>query len=78
MDLGVFGARDCSFNPTRPTAGEDAALESACITAKLGGRVVVVGIPPRANHTFAATEARRKGFNNSAQPLFFEGIVIVR
>ena len=42
-------------------AGEDAALESACITAKLGGRVVVVGIPPRTNHTFAATEARRKG-----------------
>ncbi len=42
-------------------AGEDAALESACITARLGGRVVVVGIPPRSHHTFAATEARRKG-----------------
>jgi L-iditol 2-dehydrogenase len=42
-------------------AGEDAALESACITARLGGRVVVVGIPPTNQHSFAAGEARRKG-----------------
>jgi L-iditol 2-dehydrogenase len=42
-------------------AGEDAALESACITARLGGRVVVVGIPPTNRHDFTAGEARRKG-----------------
>lgn len=42
-------------------AGEDAALESACITARPGGRVVVVGIPPTNRHDFTAGEARRKG-----------------
>ncbi len=42
-------------------AGEDAALESAMITAKSGGRVVVVGIPPTNQHSFSAGEARRKG-----------------
>jgi L-iditol 2-dehydrogenase len=46
-------------------AGEDAALESACITARLGGRVVVVGIPPTNRHSFAAGEARRKGLTMS-------------
>jgi L-iditol 2-dehydrogenase len=42
-------------------AGEDAALESALITVKLGGRVVVVGIPPTNSHTFSAKLARGKG-----------------
>ncbi len=42
-------------------AGEDAALGSALITARLGGRIVVVGIPPTNNHSFPAGEVRRKG-----------------
>lgn len=42
-------------------AGEDAALETALITAKPGGRVVVVGIPPTNQHSFPAGEVRRKG-----------------
>jgi L-iditol 2-dehydrogenase len=42
-------------------AGEDAALESALISVKLGGRVVVVGIPPTNSHTFSAKLARGKG-----------------
>ncbi len=42
-------------------AGEDAALELALITTRLGGRVVVVGIPPTNRHAFGAGEARRKG-----------------
>jgi L-iditol 2-dehydrogenase len=42
-------------------AGEDAALESALITARLGGRVVVVGIPPTNRHAFDAGDVRRKG-----------------
>jgi L-iditol 2-dehydrogenase len=42
-------------------AGEDAALESALIAARPGGRVVVVGIPPTNRHAFSAGEARRKG-----------------
>jgi len=46
---------------TFEVAGEDAALESAMITAKSGGRVVVVGIPPTNQHSFPAGEARRKG-----------------
>jgi L-iditol 2-dehydrogenase len=48
---------DVSFE----VAGEDAALESAMITAKPGGRVVVVGIPPTNRHSFPAGAARRKG-----------------
>jgi L-iditol 2-dehydrogenase len=42
-------------------AGEDAALESAFIATRLGGRVVVVGIPPTNRHAFSAGEVRRKG-----------------
>jgi L-iditol 2-dehydrogenase len=42
-------------------AGEDAALESALIATRPGGRVVVVGIPPTNRHSFSAAEARRKG-----------------
>jgi L-iditol 2-dehydrogenase len=42
-------------------AGEDAALESALIHVRLGGRVVVVGIPPTNRHSFTARPARGKG-----------------
>lgn len=42
-------------------AGEDAALESANISVRLGGRVVVVGIPPTNRHSFTARHARGKG-----------------
>jgi L-iditol 2-dehydrogenase len=42
-------------------AGEDSALESALLAARLGGRVVVVGIPPTNRHAFPARPARGKG-----------------
>jgi L-iditol 2-dehydrogenase len=42
-------------------AGEDAALEAANISVRLGGRVVVVGIPPTNRHSFTARHARGKG-----------------
>jgi len=42
-------------------AGEDAALEAANIAVRLGGRVVVVGIPPTNRHAFTARHARTKG-----------------
>lgn len=48
---------DVSFE----TAGEDAALEAALIAVRLGGRVVVVGIPPTNHHGFTAKPARGKG-----------------
>ena len=56
------GIRDVAkVDVTFEVAGEDAALESAMITAKPGGRVVVVGIPPTNRHAFPAGEVRRKG-----------------
>ena len=56
------GIRDVpKVDVTFEVAGEDAALESALITAKPGGRAVVVGIPPTNRHSFSAGEARRKG-----------------
>jgi L-iditol 2-dehydrogenase len=42
-------------------AGEDGALESANMAMRLGGRVVVVGIPPSNRHSFTAKHARGKG-----------------
>jgi L-iditol 2-dehydrogenase len=42
-------------------AGEDAALESGLISARIGGRVVVVGIPATNRHSFTARHARGKG-----------------
>jgi L-iditol 2-dehydrogenase len=42
-------------------AGEDGALESANMATRLGGRVVVVGIPPSNRHSFTAKHARGKG-----------------
>jgi L-iditol 2-dehydrogenase len=44
-------------------AGEDAALVSALITTQLGGRVVVLGIPPSNQHSFPAKLPRGKGLN---------------
>ena len=56
------GIRDVpKVSVTFEAAGEDAALETALITAVPGGRVVVVGIPPTNRHAFSAGEARRKG-----------------
>ena len=46
-------------------AGEDAAIESALISVRLGGRVVVVGIPPTNRHSFTARRAREKGLTMS-------------
>jgi L-iditol 2-dehydrogenase len=42
-------------------AGEDGALETANIAVRLGGRVVVVGIPPTNRHSFTARHVRGKG-----------------
>jgi L-iditol 2-dehydrogenase len=42
-------------------AGEDAALEAANLAVRLGGRVVIVGIPPTNRHAFTARPARGKG-----------------
>jgi L-iditol 2-dehydrogenase len=42
-------------------AGEDAAIEASNIAVRLGGRVVVVGIPPTNRHSFTARYARGKG-----------------
>jgi L-iditol 2-dehydrogenase len=42
-------------------AGEDAALESGLLSVRLGGRVVVVGIPASNRHSFTARPARGKG-----------------
>ncbi len=46
---------------TFEAAGEDMALEAANIATRLGGRVVVVGIPPSNRHGFSARNARSKG-----------------
>lgn len=56
-DIGSWDPVDVAFE----TAGEDAALEAALIAVRLGGRVVVVGIPPTNRHGFAAKPARGKG-----------------
>ena len=42
-------------------AGEDEAVETAVVTAKPGGRVVIVGIPSEDHTTFTASVARKKG-----------------
>jgi L-iditol 2-dehydrogenase len=42
-------------------AGEDGALEAANLATRLGGRVVVVGIPPGNRHSFTAKPVRGKG-----------------
>lgn len=43
------------------TAGDNAAVETAMITARFGGRVVIVGITADDRTTFTASTARRKG-----------------
>lgn len=52
-----WGPVDVAFE----AAGEDAALETALRTVRIGGRVVVVGIPPSDRHSFQAGLAREKG-----------------
>ena len=56
-DVDQWGPVDIAFE----VAGEDAALETALRTVRVGGRVVVVGIPPTDRHSFAAGLAREKG-----------------
>jgi L-iditol 2-dehydrogenase len=45
------------------TAGEDGAVATAMAAVRLGGRVVLAGIPPTDRTTFAAGTARRKGLS---------------
>jgi L-iditol 2-dehydrogenase len=45
------------------TAGEDGAVATAVAAVRLGGRVVLEGIPPTDRTTFAASVARRKGIS---------------
>jgi L-iditol 2-dehydrogenase len=42
-------------------AGENSAVETAITAARLGGRVVLIGIPSDDRTTFTASTARRKG-----------------
>ncbi len=44
-------------------AGEDTALLTALHSVRIGGRVVIVGIPPTDAHTIPADLARRKGLS---------------
>jgi L-iditol 2-dehydrogenase len=53
----AWGPVDVAFE----AAGEDAAVETALITVRPGGRVVVVGIPPSDRTSFRAGLAREKG-----------------
>ena len=59
VDVGSWGPVDVAFE----VAGEDAALETALRTVRVGGRVVVVGIPPTDSTTFGASLAREKGLS---------------
>jgi L-iditol 2-dehydrogenase len=43
------------------TAGDDGAVQTAVAAVRLGGRVVLAGIPPNDRTTFVASVARRKG-----------------
>jgi L-iditol 2-dehydrogenase len=45
------------------TAGEDGAIATAVSAVRLGGRVVLAGIPPSDSSTFQASMARRKGLS---------------
>ena len=53
----AWGPVDVAFE----VAGEDAALATALRTVRIGGRVVVVGIPPTDRYSFQAGMAREKG-----------------
>jgi L-iditol 2-dehydrogenase len=52
-----WGPVDVAFE----AAGEDAAIETALRTVRTGGRVVIVGIPPRDCSSFRAALARERG-----------------
>jgi L-iditol 2-dehydrogenase len=55
--LSTWGPVDVAFE----VGGVDGALETAIRTARIGGRVVVVGIPSTPRTTFPAAPARTKG-----------------
>ena len=44
-------------------AGADEAVETAMVTCKPGGRVVIIGIPSEDRTTFTASVARKKGLS---------------
>jgi L-iditol 2-dehydrogenase len=44
-------------------AGEDESVETAVVTVKPGGRVVLIGIPKEDHTTYSASIARRKGLS---------------
>jgi L-iditol 2-dehydrogenase len=56
-DVSRWGPVDVAYD----AAGEDAALATAFETVRIGGRVVIVGIPPADHTAFAAALPRRKG-----------------
>lgn len=56
-----WGPVDVAFE----VAGEDGSLETAIRTARIGGRVVIVGIPSTPRTTFPAAPARTKGLTIS-------------
>jgi L-iditol 2-dehydrogenase len=56
-DLAAWGPVDVAFE----VAGEDAAVETALHVARIGGRVVIVGIPGTDRTSFRAALAREKG-----------------
>ena len=58
-EVSEWGPLDVVFE----TAGEDAALETAIRSVRIGGRVVIVGIPGSGSHTLAAGLVRRKGLS---------------
>jgi L-iditol 2-dehydrogenase len=56
-DVDDWGPVDVAFE----VAGEDASLETALRTVRVGGRVVVLGIPEDDRHSYTARTAREKG-----------------
>lgn len=53
----AWGPVDVAFE----AAGEDAAVETALLTVRAGGRVVIIGIPPGDRTSFRAGLGREKG-----------------
>jgi len=52
-----WGPVDVAFE----AAGEDASMETALRTVRVGGRVVILGIPEDDRHSYTARTAREKG-----------------
>lgn len=57
MDASDGRGVDVAFE----AAGDNQAVETAIVTVKPGGRVILVGIPPDDRTSFSASAARRKG-----------------